>query len=198
MRVTVGPSGVLWLITWEVSTRVSNPRTGATQVSVDNRNVVGIPARTATWDPIYSRRSGGYLHSVGPRATAITGLTPGVHTVRVMKVDTGPGAVYLDQLLVQSADPVPVVVVKDPPAYTPATSYTLASGPRINANRAVLHQRIDAATSNRRFPNVFTATLDGIQPAHYASDGIHLSDLGMDFEASRLQQAIQGYFAGAP
>ena len=33
MRVTVGPSGVLWLITWEVSTRVSNPRTGATQIS---------------------------------------------------------------------------------------------------------------------------------------------------------------------
>ena len=198
MRVTVGPSGVLWLITWEVSTRVSNPRTGATHISVDNRNVVGIPARTATWEPIYSRRSGGYLHSVGPRATAITGLTPGVHTIRVMKVDTGPGAVYLDQLLVQSADPVPVVVVKDPPAYTPASSYTQASGPRINANRAVLHQRIDAVTANRLFPHVFTASLDGIQPEHYASDGIHLSDLGMDLEASRLEQAIEGYFAGSP
>jgi hypothetical protein len=196
MRVTVGPSGVLWLITWEVSNRVGNPRTGATQVSVDNRNVVGIPARTATWEPIFSRRSGGHLHSVGPRATVITGLTPGVHTVRVTKVDTGPGAVYLDQLLVQSANPVPVAVVKDPPAYVRASAYTAASGPRINANRALLHPRIDAATSNRRFPHVFTVSLDGIQPGHYSSDGIHLSDRGMDFEASRLEQAIVGRLGG--
>ncbi len=188
MRVDVGPSGVVWLITWEVSNRVANPQTGATQISVDNRNVVGIPVRTATWEPIHSRRSGGYLHSVGPHATAITGLTPGVHTIRVMKVDTGPGAVYLDQLLVQSADPVPVAVVKDPPAYLPATAYTASSGPQINANRGVLHRRIDAATAHRLFPHVFTATLQGIQPGHYSADGIHLSDLGMDFEASQLEQ----------
>ena len=45
---------------------------------------------------------------------------------------------------------------------------------------------------------MFTATLEGIQPGHYASDGIHLSDLGMDLEASRLEQAIEGYFAGSP
>src|SRR5215217_5553426 len=105
MRVEVGASGTVWLITWEVSNRLSNPRTGATQIAVDGRNARGIPARTATWEAIYSRRSGGYLHSVGPRATVVTGLTPGVHTIRVTKVDTGPGAVYLDQLLVQSADP---------------------------------------------------------------------------------------------
>ena len=122
-----------------------------------------------------------------------------MHTIRVTKVDTGPGAVYLDQLLVQSADPVPVVVVKDPPAYLPASAYTAASGPQINANRELLHQRIDAVTtSNPLFPNVLTATLEGIQPEHYLFDGIHLSDPGMDFEASQLELAIQGYLSGPP
>jgi lysophospholipase L1-like esterase len=198
MRVDVGASGTIWLFTWEVSNRVSNPRTGTTRIAVDGRNVTGIPARTASWEAILSRRGGGYLHSVGPRATVITGLTPGIHTVRVTKDDSGPGAVYLDQLTVQAADPVPVVVVKDPPAYLPASSYTLASGPTINANRALLHPMIDAATARPVFPHVVTATLEGIQPQHYSADGIHLSDVGMEFEASRLEEAIRLHFSGSP
>lgn len=196
MRVDVGPSGTVWLITWEVSDRVTNPRTGTTRISVDGRNVSGIPARVASWEPVYSRRGGGYVHPVGPRATAITGLTPGVHTIRVTKEDRGPGAVYLDMLTVQAADPVPVVVVKDPPANLSASSYTAQSGPTINANRQVLHRRIDAVTGHRLFPHVVTATLDGIQPQHYSADGIHLSDAGMEFEVSRLEEAIRAYPSG--
>lgn len=198
MRVDVGESGVVWLITWETSSRVGNSRTGATSIAVDGRTVDAIPARTAPWEAIYSRRAGGYLHAVGPRATAITGLTPGTRTIRVTKTDSGPGAVYLDQLLVQAADPVPVVVVKDPPAYTRASAYTAASGPRINANRVLLHRRIDGLIARRVFPQVVTATLEGIQPGDYGPDGIHLSDAGMDFEASRLQEAIEAYLAGSP
>ena len=72
--------------------------------------------------------------------------------------------------------------------------YDVTGGWRIGK----LHQRIDAVTANRLFPHVFTASLDGIQPEHYAPDGIHLSDLGMDFEASRLEQAIEGYFGESP
>lgn len=198
MRVDVGTSGTVWLITWEVSDRARNPRTGATQIAVDAQNVRGIPARTGTWEAIYSRRSGGYLHTVGPRATAITGLTPGWHAIRAAKVASGPGAVYLGQLLVRSDDPVPGVVGKDPPAYLPATSYTAASGPRINANRAVLDRRIDAVTAIGPFRHVVTATQEGIQPQDYSSDGIHLSDVGMAFEASRLEETIRGYLAGPP
>jgi lysophospholipase L1-like esterase len=106
--------------------------------------------------------------------------------------------VYLDQLLVQAADPVPVVVVKDPPAYTRATEYTLAFGPRINANRVLLHRRIDGLISRQIFPHAVTATLEGIEPGHYGSDGIHLSDSGMEFEASRLEEVIEAYLAGSP
>jgi hypothetical protein len=198
MRVDVGPSGTVWLITWEVSNRVTNPRTGTTRISVDGHNVSGIPARVASWEPIFSRRGGGagYVHPVGPRATAITGLTPGVHTIRVTKEDRGLGAVYLDMLTVQAADPVPVVVVKDPPAYLPASAYLARSGPTINANRQILHRRIDAVTGQRVFDHVATASLDGIQPQHYSYDGIHLSDAGMEFEVSRLEDAIRTNFSG--
>jgi hypothetical protein len=195
MRVNVGASGTVWLITWEVSSRVGNPRTGITRVAVDGRNVTGIPVRTASWEAVMSRRGGGYMHNVGPRATLITGLTPGTHTIRVTKDDPGPGAVYLDQLTVMAADPVPVVVVKDPPAYLPASSYTAASGPTINANRRLLHPVIDAVTGHRMFPHVVTATLEGIQPQHYSADGIHLSDVGMEFEASQLEQVIRDLVA---
>ena len=195
MRVNVGQSGAIWLITWEVSNRVSNPRTGTTRIAVDGRNVTGIPARTASWEAILSRRGGGHLHTVGPRATVITGLTPGIHTIRVTKDDPGPGAVYLDQLTVMAADPVPVVVVKDPPAYLPASSYTATSGPTINANRRLLHPVIDAVTGHRVFPHVVTATLEGIQPQHYSPDGIHLSDVGMEFEAATLEEVIRDLVA---
>ena len=196
MRVDVGASGIVWLFTWEVSGRVANPRTGTTRIAVDGRNVTGIPARAASWEPVYSRRGGGYLHSVGPRATALTGLTPGVHTIRVTKEDTGPGAVYLDQLTVQAANPVLVAVVKDPPAHLAASSYTAVFGPTINANRTLLHERIDAVTAHRLFPDVVTATLEGIQPQHYCFDGIHLSDAGMDVEAARLEEVIRAQLAG--
>jgi lysophospholipase L1-like esterase len=198
MRVDVGESGVVWVITWEPSSRVSNPHTGSTSIAVDGRTVAGISGRTAPWEAIYSRRAGGHLHAVGPRATAITGLTPGTHTIRVTKTDPGRGAVYLDQLLVQAADPVPVVVVKDPPAYLSATPYTAASGPRINANRVLLHRRIDGLIARQVFPNAVTATLEGIEPGHYGPDGIHLSDSGMEFEASRLQEVIEAQLSGSP
>jgi lysophospholipase L1-like esterase len=198
MQVDVGESGVVWVITWEPSSRVSNPHTGSTSIAVDGHTVAGISGRTAPWEAIYSRRAGGHLHSVGPRATAITGLTPGSHTIRVTKTDPGRGAVYLDQLLVQAADPVPVVVVKDPPAYTGATPYTVAFGPRINANRVLLHRRIDGLIARQVFPNAVTATLEGIEPDHYGFDGIHLSDSGMEFEASRLEEVIEAQLSGSP
>jgi hypothetical protein len=198
MQVEVGESGVVWVITWEPSSRVRNSHTGSTAIAVDGATVAGISARTAPWAAVYTRRAGGYLHAVGPRATAVTGLTPGVHTIRVTKTDPGPGAVYLDQLLVQSADPVPVVVMKDPPAYTRASAYTAASGPRINANRAWLNRRIDGLVARGVFPNVVTATLEGIEPGDYGPDGIHLSDRGMDVEAARLEEVIEGYLSGTP
>ena len=51
------------------------------------------------------------------------------------------GAVYLDQMLVQSADPVPVAVVKDPPAYVPASAYTAASNRGVPSSfRAITSQ----------------------------------------------------------
>ena len=191
MQVDVGPSGTVWLITWEVSNRVSNPRTGAARITVDGRTVTAVPAQTASWESVLSRRGGGYQHNVGPRATAISGLTPGVHTIRVTKDDSGPGAVYLDQVAVMAADPVPVVVVKDPPARRAASDYTRVYGPTIDFNRVHLHRQIDRMTSHWLLPHVVTATLESIRPHHYSPDGIHLSDVGMEFEASQLEAVIR-------
>jgi hypothetical protein len=171
--------------TWDVSRANRNPSNGATSVAVDGRTRVVVPARTAAWESIWSVRAGGYQHTAGPRATRISGLAPGRHVVRVTKSDTGPGAVCLDQLLVQSPAPLPVVVVKDP---APQTSGHWVTTP---ANRAVvvsnqqrLHGQIDGIA--RQFANVTTVSLAGAGRAQIGRDGLHLSDPGMEYEATQL------------
>jgi hypothetical protein len=191
LTVDVGASGTVWLVTWEVSRGLRNPRTGATAISVDGRLRHVIPPRTASWESIWSRRSGGYQHPVGPRATKISGLTPGRHVIRVAKSDRGPGAVYLDQLLVQAAAPLPVVVVKDPAPLTTGNWITTPSNqPTVVANRQLLHSQIDAVT--RQFPNVATVLLD-VRPGYIGRDGVHLSDLGMEYEAGLLAQRFREF-----
>jgi hypothetical protein len=194
MTIDVGRSGAVWIVSWDVSRAIGNPYNGATSISVDGRVRTVVPARTAPWESIWSGRAGGYQHTVGPRATKISGLTPGRHVVRVAKADRGPGAVCLDQLLVQSAAPLPVTVVKDPPPV--ASNHWLttpANRAVVSANRQLLHPQIDAVV--RQFPNVTTMSLDGLVREHYGWDGIHLSDLGMDHEASRLAEAFRQHVA---
>jgi hypothetical protein len=193
MKVNVGASGTAWLVTWEVSSRIANPRTGTTSIAVDGRVRSVIPPRAASWEAIWSRRGAAQAHAVGPRATALTGLTPGWHTVRVTKGDRGPGAVYLDQLAVQSDTPVPVVVVKDPPALTKGKSWVTRYAGTVAANRRLLHQQIDSVVHQSPFAHVTTATLDGIRPEHYGYDGVHLSDAGMRFEATRLETVLRSH-----
>jgi hypothetical protein len=193
MRVNVGASGTVWVITWEVSSQVPNSRTGATSIAVDGRVRTAIPARVAPWEAVWSRRGAGQLHAAGPRATALTGLSPGTHTVRVAKSDHGPGAVYLDQLTVRADAPVPIVVVKDPAALAHGNSWVTRYAARVAANRQLLHQQIDSVVRQSAFAHVTTATLEGIQPKHYGSDGVHLSDAGMAFEASRLEEFLRAH-----
>ena len=189
MTVDVGPSGTVWVITWEVSRSVRNPTTGVTSISVDGRPRAVLPARTGSWESIWSRRGGGYQHPVGPRATKISGLTPGRHVIRVAKADQGRGAVYLDQLVVQSAAPLPVIVVKDPAPLTTGNWVTSPSNRAVVVtNRQLLHAQIDSVV--RQFGNVTTMSLADVRPEHFGSDGVHLSDLGMEYEAALLAEVF--------
>jgi hypothetical protein len=188
MAVNVGPSGTTWVLTWEASQALRNPHTGVTAISVDGRQRMQIPRRTSSWEPIWSRR-GGYQHNVGPRVTKLSGLTPGRHVIRVTKADQGPGAVYLDQVLVQGTEPLPVLVVKDPPPLATGTSWVPNYMPVLADNRNLLHARIDSVVA--QFPNAAWVSLSGILPEHFGADGVHLSDGGMDYERRLLDGAFR-------
>ena len=190
MTVDVGPAGTVWVVTWEVASSNRNPYNGVTAISVDGRLRATLPARTAAWESIWSDRGGGYQHAVGPRATKVSGLIPGRHTIRVAKADRGPGAVVLDQLLVQSAAPLPVLVVRDPLASTSGHWVTQPSNrATFAANLPPLHAQIDAVA--RQFPNVAVATFGGLGREQYGGDGLHMSDLGMGYEARLLAQTFR-------
>lgn len=196
MTVNVGRSGTVWLITWETDRSVlRGTGTGTTRITVDGRSRTGIPARAGTSQALFSRRGSGGIHHVSPRATRISGLAPGRHTIRISKADRGPGAVYLDQLLVQADAPVPVVVVKDPDPRTTGASWITRPANRsiVQANRRRLHAQIDAVT--RSFPNTATTSLAAMPAADYGADGVHPDNSGMDFEAAQLATAVRGLLA---
>ena len=192
--VDVGSSGTVWIVSWDVSRANSNPYNGRTSISVDGRTRAVVAERTGAWESIWSSRAGGYQHTGGPRATSISGLTPGRHVVRVAKADRGPGAVCLDQLLVQSEAPVPVLVVKDPPPQK-AGHWVTAPANRaiVVANQQKLNAQIDAVT--RQFANVATVSLAGAGPEDFGWDGLHMSDLGMRYEADLLAGAFRRHVA---
>jgi hypothetical protein len=192
--VDVGSSGTVWVVTWDVSGANRNPYNGRTTISVDGRTRGVVAERKAAWESIWTSRAGGYAHTTGPRATKISGLTPGRHVVRVAKGDRGPGAVALDQLLVQSAAPVPVLVVKDPSPQK-AGHWVTAPANRaiVVANQQKLNAQIDAVT--RQFANVATVSLAGAGPEDFGWDGLHMSDLGMRYEADLLAGAFRRHVA---
>lgn len=190
MTVDVGESGTVWVVTWDVSRAISNPHNGATAISVDGRSHTVVPARTAAWEPVWSVRGGGYQHTVGPRATRISGLAPGRHVIRVTKSDRGPGAVCLDQLLVHSSAPPPVVVVGDPAPQTSGHWVTTpANRPVVLANQQRLNGQLDVVT--RQFRNVTMVSLVGAGSQHMGSDGLHLSDRGMEYEAGLIAESVR-------
>jgi hypothetical protein len=188
--VDVGSSGTVWVVTWDVSRATSNPSNGRTTISVDGKARVVVPEQVAAWEAIWTGRFGGYRHTSGPRATKVSGLTSGRHVIRVTKGDRGPGAVCLDQVLVQSAAPVPALVVKDPSPRTSGRWVTApANRPIVIANQQQLNAQIDAVT--RQFANVATVSLAGAGPEDFGWDGLHLSDLGMQYEADLLARAFR-------
>jgi hypothetical protein len=188
--VDVGPSGVVWLICWDVSDDVANSSVGEITVNVDGKPWIRSSARVAPWETIYSRRSG--ERNVGPRAVMLTDLPMGVHTLRFAKSDSGPGAVYLDRLCVIADEAPPIVVVKDP---MPVGGDSWVADPIyrdiIRRNRRYLHGKIEAAASY--FPNVVTASLSSVRAIHFGPDGVHPSNLGMTYEAEILERVIRGF-----
>lgn len=196
LNINVGSSGIIGLVTWDVSTTISVPTVGAYQITVDGVAMSNQVARTAAWQNIWTRRSGGYLHNVGPRAILIGGLSPGPHTVRVTKTD-GPGRVYLDQLVTLRAEPLPVLVTKDPPL-APSGNHWLFNDPvnlaNFQVNRRNLHGAVNRAVDHFR-GNVRAVPLTSMAPELYMADGIHPNPDGMIWQAGKLADTLRDFTA---
>jgi lysophospholipase L1-like esterase len=95
---------------------------------------------------------------------------------------------------VQSTAPVPVLVVKDPSPQK-AGHWVTAPANRaiVVANQQKLNAQIDAVT--RQFANVDTVSLAGAGPEDFGWDGLHMSDLGMQYEADLLAEAFRRHVA---
>lgn len=194
LNVTVGSSGTIGVIGWDVSDTISVPNVGGYQISVDGAVVYTAAPRSAQWQNIWTRRSGGYLHNVGPKGYLVSGIAPGPHTVRV--TSTGGGRVYLDQLVTLRAEPLPVLVTKDPPL-APSGNHWLYGDPvnlaHFAANRRNLHGAVNRASS--RFANVRAVGLTDMAPELYMADGIHPNPDGMLWQAGKLADALRDFTA---
>lgn len=116
----------------------------------------------------------------------ITLPNTGSHTVTVMKTDSGPGAVDVDGLLLQMAEPPRVFVCKDP-MILPTSPYYASMAANIGPYNAAVD------TVCAEFPNVTVVDLGG--PGWDAvpmvgPDGVHPNDRGMAFIADRLEEAL--------
>lgn len=188
VRIAVNNPCTLALIAWDVSSAVSTTDTGDFVVSIDGSQVAAVAGRTAGWTTIHSRRGAGWDHQVGPRPIFLPNVYPGIHTVRV--TTTSPQRVYLDQLVMLSPDPVPVLVVKDPPLAAQGEHWAFAERAQVMANRHALLGAVNRVTG--RFQNAFGVSLAGIRSGDYLPDGIHLADQGMDYQADQIMDTLIG------
>jgi hypothetical protein len=197
LPVTVGSSGVVWLISYLLSSSLGSGLVGEHSIYVDGVLHTTVPAVTSAFDQIKSGRGPETL-DFGVKPIRLAGISPGARTIRVKKTDAGAGKVYVDCILVQGDDPVKVVIVKDPDPNTAASASapTSASDPDSNrviilANKPLLDDEIDGVLGD--FSNA-VAVESGISVAGVSAvDALHPNDTGM----AQLAASIAGGLAAA-
>lgn len=204
LAVTVPASGDLWVLMWIISSFAgAGSGVGAYTIAVDGVTKITQGALSGANSPfarIKSNRGTGDTMDVGPMAHHLTGLTPGAHTVRITKTDAGAGVVFPDAVLVPSAAPPKVAVLKDPlPATSGSNSSTISANRTIfSANRALLHPAIDAAVANFANAVAIDAGLDYTQTDLRISEGAHPNDKGMRKIEKALAAQVATWLATAP
>lgn len=198
LPVTVGASGVVWLISYILNVAQGSGLTGAFDISVDGVLHTSIAAGTSLFDVAKSAR-GPETMTFGVKPIRLAGITPGARTIRVKKTDAGTGRVYVDCILVESSAPPVVVVVKDPDPNTTGSAPSSAVDPSSNrtiivANLPLLGTEIDSVLAD--FANAIAVGSDITTAGISAVDGEHPNDLGMVQLAAEVSAGLAAH--GAP
>lgn len=143
----------------------------------------GTVIRTRT----YAETGGGGSVNATPVLERFTGYGAGQHTIR-MYHDQGPGNIYVDAQLPESAAPPQVLVVKDPGiiAWDLYAPFDQGSAAALDA----YNDAIDTVAAG--FPNVTVVTVPGWDLATMAGpDGVHPNERGHAQIADAVEQALR-------